>query len=88
MNSDHLMITPVAQSGLEVPQAPNPLPANWGNFRKYSYGLDMGMMCCFNGQERTPAELNALVQKAGLKIRAIHDIRSYLGLIEIVLPEA
>lgn len=48
----------------------------------------MGMMCCFNGQERTPAELNFLVEKAGLKIRAIHDIRSYLGLIEIVLPDA
>lgn len=82
------MITPVAQSGDGVARAPSPLPANWGNFRKYSYGLDMGMMCCFNGQERTPAEVDALVKRAGLKIRAIHDIRSYIGLIEIVLPDA
>lgn len=82
------MIPPFAQPGLEVAQAPTPLPANWGNFRKYSYGLDMGMMCCFNGQERTPAQINKLVETAGLKIRAIHDIRSYLGLIEIVLPGA
>lgn len=37
-------------------------------------------------QERTPAQLTALLDKAGLKVRNFWDIRTSKGIIEAVLP--
>ncbi|KAI5288167.1 hypothetical protein KEM54_005424 [Ascosphaera aggregata] len=72
----------------DIPSAPEPLPANYGTFIKYSHCRDVAMMCLHNGIERTPAELRELVQKSGLIMRTIYPCRSQVSLVECVLPEA
>jgi hypothetical protein len=70
----------------EVKSAPEPLPANYGYFTRYSHQRDIAMMELINGIERTPAEFKDIVQSAGLVLRKIYDCRSQVGLIECVLP--
>ncbi|KAI1324237.1 S-adenosyl-L-methionine-dependent methyltransferase [Xylariaceae sp. FL0255] len=70
----------------ELPAAPEPLPANWGYYTRYSHQRDLAMMAIINGIERKPAEFQEIVQRAGLKIKKIWDCRSQVGLVEIVLP--
>lgn len=72
----------------ELPAAPEPLPANWGYYTRYSHQRDLAMMSIINGIERKPAEFRDLVNRAGLRLRKIWDCRSQVGLVEIVLPES
>ncbi|KAJ2985293.1 hypothetical protein NUW58_g5614 [Xylaria curta] len=72
----------------ELPSAPDPLPANWGYYSRYSHQRDLAMMSIINGIERKPAEFRDLVKSAGLRLRKIWDCRSQVGLVEIVLPES
>jgi hypothetical protein len=72
----------------ELPAAPEPLPANWGYYTRYSHQRDLAMMSIINGIERKPAEFNALIESASLKLRKIWDCRSQVGLVEIVLPDS
>ncbi|KAI0409179.1 S-adenosyl-L-methionine-dependent methyltransferase [Xylaria palmicola] len=72
----------------ELPAAPEPLPANWGYYARYSHQRDLAMMSIINGIERKPAEFRELVNRAGLKLRKIWDCRSQVGLVEIVLPDS
>ncbi|GAP82680.1 putative o- protein [Rosellinia necatrix] len=72
----------------ELPAAPEPLPANWGYYTRYSHQRDLAMMSIINGIERKPAEFRDLVDRAGLKLRKIWDCRSQVGLVEIVLPDS
>ncbi|KAI1111372.1 S-adenosyl-L-methionine-dependent methyltransferase [Nemania sp. NC0429] len=72
----------------ELTAAPEPLPANWGYYTRYSHQRDLAMMSIINGIERKPAEFRDLVNRAGLRLRKIWDCRSQVGLVEIVLPES
>ncbi|KAI1261349.1 S-adenosyl-L-methionine-dependent methyltransferase [Xylariaceae sp. FL1019] len=72
----------------ELPAAPEPLPANWGYYTRYSHQRDMAMMSIINGIERKPAEFRELVERAGLRLRKIWDCRSQVGLVEVVLQES
>lgn len=66
--------------------APEPLPANYGYYTRYSHSRDMAMMSCQNGIERTPAQFRRLLEEAGLRMGKIWECRSQIGLVEAVLP--
>jgi hypothetical protein len=70
----------------EIPPAPKPLPANYGVVKRYSHQRDLVMLTCLNGIERTPAQFNEIVEKAGLKVEKFWDVRSQVSLVELRLP--
>ena len=70
-----------------ISSAPEPLPANYGYFARYSHQRDITMMSIINGIERTPAEFEDIIERAGLVISKIYDCRSPVSLVECVLPE-
>ncbi|KAI5926688.1 S-adenosyl-L-methionine-dependent methyltransferase [Camillea tinctor] len=83
---DHVMNT--TRGCKELPRAPEPLPANWGYYTRYSHQRDLAMMSIINGIERKPAEFNDLIERAGLRLRKIWDCRSQVGLVEAVLVDS
>jgi len=70
----------------ELAPAPEPLPANYGYYTRYSHQRDLAMMGIINGIERTPAQFKDLVEAAGLELLKIWDCRSQVSLVELVLP--
>jgi hypothetical protein len=72
----------------EIDAAPDPLPANYGVYVRYSHHRDIGLMASINGIERTPAQFKDLFDRAGLKLRKIIPCRSQVSLVECVLPQA
>jgi hypothetical protein len=44
--------------------------------------IDLAMMICLNGKERTMAEWQELLQQAGLKVAAVHQSFGPLSVIE------
>ncbi|KAI1372049.1 S-adenosyl-L-methionine-dependent methyltransferase [Hypoxylon crocopeplum] len=72
----------------ELVAAPEPLPANWGYYTRYSHQRDLAMMSIINGIERKPAEFRDLIDRAGLRLRKIWDCRSQVGLVEVVLADS
>ncbi|KAI9839441.1 MAG: hypothetical protein M1819_002066 [Sarea resinae] len=66
----------------QIPSAPSPLPANYGYHKRYSHQRDLVMMASLNGIERTPAQLDSIVTRAGLKIAKIWECRSQVGIVE------
>lgn len=70
----------------DLPRAPEPLPANWGYYTRYSHQRDLAMMACLNGIERKPIEFVDIVERAGLRVVKMWDCRSQVGLIEVALP--
>lgn len=72
----------------ELEPAPEPLPANWGYYTRYSHQRDLAMMSIINGIERKPAEFRNLIERAGLRLRKIWDCRSQVGLVEIVTVDS
>lgn len=72
----------------DIASAPEPLPANYGYFVRYSHQRDITMMSIINGVERTPGEFKVIIERAGLVMRRIYDCRSQVSLIECMLPEA
>ena len=72
----------------QIAPAPDPLPANYGYFTRWSHQRDLTMMSIINGIERTPAEFKDIIERAGLIMRKIYDCRSQVSLIECVLPDS
>ena len=70
----------------EIKPAPEPLPANYGSYTRYSHQRDLMMMTAVNGIERTPEQFKELVNSAGLWLHKIWECRSQEFLIELVLP--
>lgn len=70
----------------QIDPAPVPLPANYGAFTRWSHQRDLTMMAIINGIERTPAEFEDIVHKAGLVVSKIWLCRSQVSLVECVLP--
>ncbi|KAF9640005.1 hypothetical protein BFW01_g11811 [Lasiodiplodia theobromae] len=70
----------------ELTPAPAPLPANYGEYMRPLHQLDMIMLAAHNGIERTPAEVQVLLEAAGLKLKKIWECRSQLWIIEARLP--
>lgn len=71
----------------EMKRAPLPLLANYGYYTRASHSRDITMMAVINGIERTPAQIKALVEAAGLKLQKIWECRSVMSLVEVVLPQ-
>ena len=69
----------------ELSKAPEPLPANYGYYTRYSHQRDLAMMSIINGIERTPAQFRDIIERAGLKMMKIWECRSQVSLIEISL---
>ena len=72
----------------QIAPAPDPLPANYGYFTRWSHQRDLTMMSIINGIERTPAEFQDVIEQAGLVMRKIYDCRSQVSLLECVLPDS
>jgi hypothetical protein len=70
----------------ELKPAPEPLPANYGHACSFAHRLDMLMMSVYNGIERTPAELEDIMERAGLRLSKIWKSRSQLYIVECRLP--
>ena len=81
---DQVMNTTLGSA--QIAPAPAPLPANYGSFARWSHQRDLTMMTIINGIERTPAEFQDIVERAGLVINRIYDCRSQVSLVECMLP--
>jgi hypothetical protein len=84
--SDQVMNT--TNGDAQLPSAPAPLPANYGYFTRYSHTRDLCVMALINGIERKPTEFRDLVKRAGLHLNKFWDMRSQVGLVEVVLPNS
>ncbi|KAI0917518.1 hypothetical protein AcW1_007303 [Taiwanofungus camphoratus] len=71
----------------EIASAPYPLLANYGTFARYAHHLGLAMMGVFNGAERTPNELRALAERAGLEVTCIWECRSSVHVTEMMLSK-
>ncbi|KAF4229636.1 hypothetical protein CNMCM6457_006269 [Aspergillus fumigatiaffinis] len=83
---DQVMNTTAGFAG-RITSAPDPLPANYGYFTRYSHQRDIAMMSIINGIERTPAEFQDIIERSGLVMSRIYDCRSQVSLVECVLPD-
>lgn len=83
---DKVLNTSVGSDQLKP--APFPLPANYGVAQAFGNLHDLAMMACHNGMERTPEMLEAVAQRAGLKITKILESRSTMSIIEMVRERA
>lgn len=72
----------------EIPDAPKPLPADYGIYSRYSHERDLVMMSLFNSKERTMDDFRVLIHEAGLVVKNFYECRSHMSLIECVLPES
>ncbi|KAL9034022.1 MAG: hypothetical protein Q9214_007235, partial [Letrouitia sp. 1 TL-2023] len=70
----------------ELKPAPEPLPANYGYYARYSHQRDICMMSVQNGIERTPQQFKAIVEAAGLRLEKIWPCRSQVLIVEARLP--
>jgi hypothetical protein len=86
-HSKLLIVDQVMNTTLGFPNlkpAPEPLPANYGYYARFSHSRDITMMASINGIERTPEEFESILGAAKLKIERILDVRSQVSLIEAV----
>lgn len=83
---DQLMNTTLGYPDV-LPSAPQPLPANYGTNVRFSHQRDLCMMGIINGIERTPAQLAAIVEKAGLRIEKVWEARSQVPIVEVRVKE-
>lgn len=72
----------------QLPSAPAPLPANYGYFTRFSHTRDLCVLSVINGIERKPTEFRDIIKQAGLHLNKFWNIRSQVGLVEIVLPDS
>ncbi|PWN88010.1 S-adenosyl-L-methionine-dependent methyltransferase [Acaromyces ingoldii] len=82
--AEQIMVCASGDDRIARPAAP--LPANYGDAARFSHQRDINMMGLINGIERSPAEFDALVEQAGLVVKAFHPCRSQIGLVEVGLP--
>jgi hypothetical protein len=71
-----------------ISSAPEPLPANYGYFARYSHQRDITMISIINGIERTPAQIERIINLAGLSLSKIYDCRSQVSVVMCELPKA
>ncbi|EED80501.1 predicted protein [Postia placenta Mad-698-R] len=64
-------------------RAPEPLPANYGFAHVLANARDLNMMALFNGMERTPEQLGALAEKAGLRLVKVWECRGMVAITEM-----
>jgi len=64
--------------------APEPLLANYGEGQINVYQLNMLMLLWFNTQERTPSQLNKIIETVGLRLIKVYDLAE-MCLLELVL---
>ncbi|CAG8892503.1 unnamed protein product [Penicillium egyptiacum] len=83
---DQVMNTTLGFEGIS--SAPEPLPANYGYFARYSHQRDITMMSIINGIERTPAQFERIINLAGLSLSKIYDCRSQVSVVMCELPKA
>ena len=69
----------------EIRSAPSPLLANYGYHARYCHNRDLALMANINGVERTPAEYQELIERAGLRLVKFWDTRSMVGITEVGL---
>ncbi|KAH9925246.1 S-adenosyl-L-methionine-dependent methyltransferase [Fomitopsis serialis] len=79
--ADMIMHPPLGSTHLK--SAPAPLPANYGNANALKGMFDMLMLSLFNSTERTPEQLSALANGAGLKVEKIWECRGALSITEL-----
>ncbi|CAJ2501645.1 Uu.00g044980.m01.CDS01 [Anthostomella pinea] len=86
--ADQVMGTTCGSSSpaLDVPRAPEPLPANYGHYARYSHQRDLGMMALINGIERTPEQFRGIIEAAGLRMVKVWRCRTQVSIIECRLP--
>ncbi|KAH9925251.1 S-adenosyl-L-methionine-dependent methyltransferase [Fomitopsis serialis] len=63
--------------------APAPLPANYGRADLIKGMHDMVMLSLLNGAERTPEQLEAVANRAGLKVVKIWECRGPVSITEL-----
>ncbi|KAL4945512.1 S-adenosyl-L-methionine-dependent methyltransferase [Aspergillus oleicola] len=66
----------------EIPDAPKPLPADYGLYSRYSHERDLVMLSLFNSKERTMDDFRVLIHRAGLAVTKVWECRSHMSLIE------
>ncbi|KAJ5422999.1 hypothetical protein N7445_011107 [Penicillium cf. griseofulvum] len=66
----------------EIPDAPKPLPADYGLYSRYSHERDLVMLSLFNSKERTMDDFRGLIHQAGLVVENVYECRSHMSLIE------
>ncbi|KAJ5725584.1 uncharacterized protein N7483_006941 [Penicillium malachiteum] len=66
----------------EIPDAPKPLPADYGLYSRYSHERDLVMLSLFNSKERTMDDFRAIIHAAGLVVESVYECRSHMSLIE------
>ncbi|KAL6234377.1 S-adenosyl-L-methionine-dependent methyltransferase [Aspergillus navahoensis] len=66
----------------EIPDAPKPLPADYGVYSRYSHERDLVMLSLFNSKERTMDDFRELIRRAGLVVNKVYECRSHMSLIE------
>ncbi|KAJ5199212.1 hypothetical protein N7491_000229 [Penicillium cf. griseofulvum] len=71
-----------------ISPAPEPLQANYGYCTRYSHQKDITMMSIINGIEKTPAQLERIINLAGLYLSKIYDCRSQVSVVRCELPKA
>ncbi|KAL9638637.1 MAG: hypothetical protein Q9204_001426 [Flavoplaca sp. TL-2023a] len=70
-----------------ITPAPSPLPANYGTAVRFSHQRDLCMMGIINGIERTPAQLQKIVESAGLVIEKVWECRAQVPIVVVRLKE-
>ena len=82
------MISTLPSADPVIPSAPSPLLANYGVGVRFSHQRDLCMMGIINGIERTPAQLQAIVERSGLRIEKVWECRSQVPIVELRLAAA
>ena len=82
--ADLVIITTVGSP--ELAPAPDPLLPNYGVHSRFAHSLDLLMLSCYNGIERTPAQFRNLADRAGLELTKIWECRGSLRITEMHLP--
>ncbi|KAK0530278.1 hypothetical protein OC835_004058 [Tilletia horrida] len=60
-----------------------PIPRNFGGNASQTYALDYLMLCAFNGQERTEAQMASLATRAGLRLARVTPLTSGRAVFEL-----
>ncbi|KAL8981239.1 MAG: hypothetical protein Q9205_003915 [Flavoplaca limonia] len=75
------------QAAQLITPAPSPLPANYGTAVRFSHQRDLCMMGIINGIERTPAQLQKIVESAGLVVEKVWECRAQVPIVVVKLKE-
>ncbi|KAJ3045592.1 hypothetical protein HDV00_009249 [Rhizophlyctis rosea] len=78
-----LLIEQVLQPSTISPDSNSPLPKNFGTFSRIQNIMDLTMMSCVNGIERTEAEYRGLCEGAGLIVEKVWETRGPLSFVEV-----